>query len=254
MDYLIVVIIGLILGSFANSVIYRLPDIDSLLHDRSECPNCKKKLKPFELIPVISYALLRGKCKDCGTAISWQYPLVEIVMAILFAFIWFKFGYSLYAIYLMLFVWGLVIIFVYDAIKMEIPNEVLLYLFVITVVWIVWEAFLNSQVSGLILQRVWAALAGGIFWLLLNLASSGKWIGFGDFKLGLLLGFVLNLPGVWVFLFLTGILGGLFALLMLALGKKHLQERVALGPIMIVAFLIALFFSSPLITWYLNII
>ncbi len=254
MDFVIVSIAGLILGSFANAIIYRLPDIDSLIHDRSECPHCKAKLPAKDLIPVISYILLRGKCRECGKPISWQYPAIEIVMAILFILCWYYFHASLYSIFLMLLSFGLVIIFVYDLMKMEISNEGLIYLIILTLIWVAWGLYLNSQSIDLIVMRIWAAIIGGIFWLILNLVSKGKWIGFGDFKLGLILGFILAFPNVWVFLFLTAIIGGLVALALIASGKRHLKQKIAFAPIMVTAFFVTAFWGTQILDWYLRII
>jgi leader peptidase (prepilin peptidase)/N-methyltransferase len=252
MIYAIIIIIGLILGSFANSIIYRLPDLESIYFSRSECPKCKTKIRFWDLIPVLSYVVLRGHCRNCQEKISWIYPVVEIATAGIFLLIWLYFGFSVYAIFLMIFSWILIIVFVHDAKTMEISGQALLLLLLLLIIWTVWEAVLYQPTIALLDDHIWAGIIGGILWLILNLVSKGKWIGFGDFQLGFLLGFVLGLPNSVIFLFITAIIGGIVAIVLMALGKKHLKDKVALGPIMILAFFITLFLGQQLLSFYLT--
>ncbi len=252
MIYAIIIVIGLILGSFANSIIYRLPDLESIYFSRSECPKCKTKIRFWDLIPVLSYVFLRGRCRHCQEKISWQYPAVEIVTAVIFLLVWLSFGFSVYSIFLMIFAWILIIIFVHDAKTMEIPGRALIILLFLIIIWTVWEVVLYQPNIAMLDDRIWAGIIGGIIWLILNLVSKGKWIGFGDFQLGFLLGFVLGLPNAVIFLFVTAIIGGIVAIILMALGKKHLKDKIALGPIMILAFFITLFLGQQLLTFYLT--
>jgi leader peptidase (prepilin peptidase)/N-methyltransferase len=152
----------------------------------------------------------------------------------------------------MFFSWILVIVFVHDAKTMEIPRQAIIILLVLIIAWVVWEVALYNLSVTLIGQRIWAGVLGGIIWLILNLVSKGKWIGFGDFELGVLLGFVLSFPNAIVFLFLTAIFGGIYAIILMTLGKKGMKDRVALGPIMIVAFFVTLFLGQQIMAFYLS--
>src|SRR5690554_6056807 len=117
-------IIGLIIGSFLNVIIYRLPKNESIVSPPSHCPNCDKNLRVIDLIPVISFIINRGKCRYCGDKISWQYPLVELLTVFLFLSLFLKFGFnSIFIIYIILVSLLIVLSFI-DIKYMIIPNKI----------------------------------------------------------------------------------------------------------------------------------
>ena len=247
-----VVIFGLIIGSFLTSVIHRLPDIESLIKGRSHCPKCKRQLGVWDLIPLISFVFLAGKCRYCSKKISWHYPLIEFLTATLFLIIYLKFDLTIKSLFLAIISSGLIGIIFYDLEKMIIPDEILTPLIIISFVYIIVNAIINKSITEFNYALIGAAIFSGII-LLLFVISKGKWIGFGDAKLAILLGLILGYPHAITAFFLAFLVGGLVGLILMAIGKKHLKDKVPLAPFMIFGFWTALFWSHELINWYLGI-
>lgn len=247
-------IIGLIVGSFLNSVIYRLDDILSIVRTRSHCPKCKTPLRWYDLVPLLSFVTLSAKCRYCKKSISWQYPIVEFGTALLFVLLYLQFGLTSYSIILMLITCLLVVIFVYDLFHQLIPDE------------IVWSAFglwliayglsffipsLNFYISNwwqpLLGGLISAGIIGIIVWV-----TRGKGMGIGDIKLALLLGFILGYSTVLPFIFLAFILGSIVGLALVWTKAKKMRDTISFGPFLIAGFYLALFFGPKLIEWYLK--
>ena len=245
-------ILGLIIGSFLNSVIWRLSDLESLVKGRSHCPHCQKMLGFWDLIPLLSFVFLLGKCRYCGKRISWQYPLVELTTAVIFVSIYLIFGISVYSILLLIVFSGLIVIAVYDLRKMLIPDEILIPIAVIVFLYQIINALFKNSFGDFGLALMGAAIFGGII-LLLFVISKGKWMGFGDIKLAAFLGLALGFPQVLVGFLLAFLSGGLVGLILIAAGRKHLKDKVPFAPFMIFGFAIALFWGNQLLSWYLNI-
>ena len=149
----IFLIFGLIIGSFLNAVVYRLNAVESLL-ERSHCPHCKKKVRWFDNVPLLSFVLLSARCRDCGEKISWQYPAVEISTGLLFALVgkYFFDGlnfstWPLTAFYLLIFA-ILLIIFVYDFKYMEIPMLVLWLGIGVSLIYFIFIDWQNFEMAG----------------------------------------------------------------------------------------------------------
>lgn len=255
-------LIGLVIGSFLNVLIYRLPRGESLSKGRSHCPNCSHEIRWHDNIPLVSFLFLRGKCRDCGQAISSRYFLVELLTALFFLAVFFKEATgvsdilawpSLFMLVLYLyFVAVLIAISFIDAEHHIIPNK------------IVYPAFVVGVVVLLALERTPAALLnrliGIIFgcglllliYLLAPLVFKKQGLGFGDVKLGAVLGLYLGAP-VILTLFLASFIGTIYGAIMIASKNLKWQEHFAFGPCLCVAGLITYFFGSPIISWYLNL-
>jgi len=233
-DYLLqigVFIFGTIIGSFLNVVILRYGQ--KSLNGRSACPNCDHQLKWFELIPVISYVFLRGKCRQCCKKISCQYPLVELITGLIFllTFIFVGAQNIIYLIYLWVIFSILIVIFVYDLYHKIIP-DLLVFVFIgfslISVIcgfdtlshsW--WQFFLTSSFwAGPILAFPFAFL-----WFI----SKGQWIGFGDAKLSLGIGWFLGLVGGSSAIILGVWLGAAIGVFLVFLSKVVPKSRLSLG-------------------------
>ena len=240
---LLIFIFGLIIGSFLNAVVYRLKHKKNFLKGRSFCPHCKKSLSVSDLVPVLSFLILRGECRYCQEKISKQYPLVELGTGIVFLILYLKFGltleffvYALYSIFL-------IIVFVYD----------LLYYLVLDVVSIpaIIIGFFGSLLLGLSLTNI---LIGGIiglsFFLLQFAISRGKWIGGGDLRLGLMCGFMVGWPKILPLLVITYISGAIISVFLLASKKKKWKDSVPLGIFLTLATLVVILFGDIIIDWY----
>ena len=267
---ILIFIFGLFVGSFLNCVIWRLYQKKSFLIERSICPHCKHQLAWFDLIPIVSFVLLKGKCRYCHKPISWQYPLVELATAILFILpfviqqflplpfydeiLWLEILYYLFLISV------LIILFVYDLKHFIIPDKILIPALLITLFYFLIRDFYlfflhsNFQIFTSFLYQFASATGVSGFFLLLYLISKGRWIGFGDVKLGFLLGFILSWPKSFVFMFLTYIIGGIIGIGLIIFKKKALKAQVPFAPFLIISFIISLFFGGEFINWYLNLL
>jgi leader peptidase (prepilin peptidase) / N-methyltransferase len=236
-------IFGLIIGSFLNAVVYRLNAVESLM-ERSHCPKCKKKIRWFDNVPLLSFILLSAKCRDCGEKISWQYPAVEFVTGVVFALIgnyfflsfdsasWMQAAYYL-AIFSLLFV-----IFVYDIKYMEIPMLVLWLGVGVTLAYFIssdWHDFALA-VSIVDLKTV-AGLLGGLvaFLFFFGLAAYSKetWMGYGDAYIGMLAGLVVGWPNIIPTLMLSFTIGALISVELIIFRKKTMKSQVPFAPFLI---------------------
>ncbi|EKE12074.1 MAG: hypothetical protein ACD_14C00028G0002 [uncultured bacterium] len=236
-------ILGLIIGSFLNAVVYRLEAVESLL-ERSHCPHCKKKVRWFDNVPVISFILLSARCRDCGEKISWQYPVVEFITGIVFALIGNYFfnlvdfsSWALTAYYLVVFS-ILLIIFVYDFKYMEIPMLILWIGVAVSLVYFLyadWQSF--SSLSSILELRTISGILGGLvaggFFFFLAAYSKETWMGYGDAYLGLLAGLVVGWPNIWGALMLSFIIGALISVGLIAVRKKTMKSQVPFAPFLI---------------------
>lgn len=224
-------IIGTVFGSFYNVVGYRIPKGESILYPSSHCPKCNHKLKPMELIPILSFLFLGGKCKNCGEKISWFYPIFEFASGILFALCFVVFGYSLECLFYIVFISMLLIIIISDYQTMIIPDSVLI---VSLGILIIIKFFMSSiEVVGMSLL---AGVGAFIFMLLLKLFGDFLFkkesMGGGDIKLMAIYGFVLGFPMSIVSVFLAAIIGLPISLLVLKSKKNH---EIPFGPFLAIS-------------------
>jgi len=254
--YSVIFLFGLIVGSFLNCVIYRLETRKSFLNGRSYCPHCKHKLIWQDLIPIFSFLILRGKCRYCGKKISLQYPLVEFSTGILFVLILSHSIYNLpFAIYNLIIVCFLIIIFVYDLKHFIIPDKVIYPAILVSCIWyFVSGIFFHLYTKYDILNTIYSAVGAAIFFLLIVLISNEKWMGFGDVKLAFLMGLFLGWPNILVALFLAFFIGAIIGIGLIATGKKTLKSEVPFGPFLVAGTFISLFWGQNIINWYLNLI
>jgi len=258
LDYLLdifVFVFGACIGSFLNCIIYRLESKKSL-KGRSFCPHCKHTLSWQDLFPVFSFLFLCGKCRYCKAKISWQYPLVEISTAVIFLLI-FNFQFSIFNKlsisqflnlgFLFYIASVLIIIFVYDLKHYIIPDKILFPAIIISFAYRVFENF------AMLGNYLIAVIIGSGFFFTIWLVSRGKWMGFGDVKLAVLLGLLLGFPNILVGLFLAFFFGAIIGVILMAGQKKGLKSEIPFGPFLITGSFVAIFFGSQIIQWYLSI-
>ncbi|MCD4761339.1 prepilin peptidase [bacterium] len=254
-------VFGLTIGSFLNCLIYRLHQKKSLL-GRSFCPKCKHKIVWYHNIPVFSFLYLRGRCGYCGKSISWQYPIVELVTGVLFVlsflvnfefrisnfelvFTDFKFIIQLFRDWFIISI--MIVIFIYDLKWFLILDIITLpaALFVFVLNLLLGSSWQNLVISGII---------GGSFFLLQFIVSRGKWIGGGDVRLGLLMGFALGWPMVLTAIFLAYFLGSIIGIFLIVFKKKKWGSKIPLGTFLSLATVVVLFFGEKILTFYLELI
>lgn len=236
--------IGLIIGSFLNVVIYRVPQGESIVFPGSHCPQCGRVLRPWELIPVLSFLLLQGRCKACRAQISWRYPLVELLTGILFFYkTYLEGGFSVGLIFNLVFVSFLIALAFIDLDHFLLPDLLvypLLGLALIRVLLLPGTGWL-PYLSG-------AVLAGGGFWLITKIYPQG--LGFGDVKLAAALGAYLGFPQVLAVIFLASLLGSVIGGMGLLLKGKGLRQEIPFGPFLAAGALIMLYWGEYLIAAY----
>jgi leader peptidase (prepilin peptidase)/N-methyltransferase len=240
---LIFFILGLIVGSFLNVVVYRLNLAETLM-GRSHCPHCKAKIRWFDNVPLASFIILGTKCRDCGEKISWQYPMVEIFTGAVFAFTgsyffsiadtktWVETLFYLGAFSM------LIVIALYDLKYMEIPMVVLWSAVIWTIIFSVvldWASF--SPLLGILNMKIFSGILAGIvaflFFFCLSYFSKEKWMGMGDAYLGLLAGLVVGWPQIIIALMLSFFLGSAWGIIMILNKKKTMKSQIPFAPFLV---------------------
>ncbi|HHX58411.1 MAG TPA: prepilin peptidase [Candidatus Moranbacteria bacterium] len=253
--------LGLIFGSFANVLIDRGQRKESLT-GRSKCDSCNHQLRWLENIPVISFLFLRGRCSSCKNKINWQYPLVELVMAIQFSFVgWYVFSnkidYSLVLwqlIFLITISFLLLVIFIWDFKYLIIPNGMVAIGLAVTFFWKIFIFKKEALDPWDVNNSLWQSILGGLvvsgFFYLLWLFSRGRWIGGGDVKLGAWLGFLVGWKMTYFFLLLTYLSGAIVAIILLLTKRKKMSSQVPFGPFLIFSATIILFWQQEILNLY----
>lgn len=270
-------VLGLVVGSFLNNVIFRLQAGETFIKGRSRCPQCRHKLSWRELIPVFSFLYQRGCCRECEGRIDRQYPWVEFATGALFAL---SLYLGLHACYggpaalglctaydwlSVLRNWTVVsfllLIFVYDLRWQLILDQISLPAIIVVLALNLSLAALAGQGidagSALIqslLNMLAAALAGGGFFLLQFIISKGKWIGGGDIRLGLLMGVIVGWPNIIWALMIAYLVGALVSVGLIVIGSKEWKSQIPFGTFLCAATLLTLFWGDEIVSWYLNLL
>lgn len=238
-------IFGLILGSFLNVLASRWGTTESLVGPRSHCPHCKTPLSSKELIPLVSFFLLRGRCRHCGKNISWQYPIVEVTTAVYLGLLAAR---PLEEFFFFALVGALLLVLAaIDARTYVLPDALLLPLFVLGLL----ANFVLFPFSPP--RMLFGILFGGGFFLFLYLLSRGRWLGFGDVKLGAVLGVLLGWPAVALAVGAAAVAGGAVATLLLLSGKKGWKSPIPFGPFLVFGALLGIILGGALYapgTWF----
>jgi leader peptidase (prepilin peptidase)/N-methyltransferase len=237
-------ILGLIVGSFLNVVIYRLPEGKSIVNPPSHCPQCNTRLKFIDLIPVFSYLFAGGKCRYCGAKISFQYPLVELLTAFFFLFSYLKFGLtSEFFIYVLLLSVLIVISFI-DYKYMIIPNIITYSGIIIGFI----SAIIFDYIT--IIDSLLGIFIPALLLLIVALLFKGG-MGMGDVKLVSMLGAFLGYKYTLAGIFIGSVFGSVIGLALMGFGILNRKDRIPFGPFICLGAVIMIFFGDVLINWYL---
>ncbi len=238
---------GIIFGSFFNVVGLRLPKKIPFYHDRSFCPVCKRQLKWYELIPIFSFIIQRGKCRNCSAKISPIYPIIEMLTGLLFAFSYAQIGFQLELIIALLFISMLMIIFVSDITYMLIPNKILLF-FLPFFIMLRILAPLTPWYDAII-----GAIVGfGLIALIIIVSQGG--MGAGDMKLFGVIGIVLGWKKVLLAFFIAAFLGAIIGGILMVVDKVKKKQPIPFGPYIVVGALVSYFCGEQIITFYLSLL
>ncbi|RJO62556.1 MAG: prepilin peptidase [Dehalococcoidia bacterium] len=241
------VLFGLLVGSFLNVVIDRLPSGQSLAYPPSHCPSCNKRLAVKDLVPVLSYALLKGRCRYCGQPIPLRLPLVEAATAVAFGLLFAFFGLSPELAIALFYFCLLLVIAVIDLEQQLIMN------------WLVYPAAPIATAFSLLAYRLdivpditHAAIGcaiGLVLFLLIAILSRGG-MGLGDVKMAALMGIMLGYPSVLVAIFLAIVAGGIVAIVLLATREKGRKQAIPFGPFLALGTMLALLWGNSIWGWY----
>jgi leader peptidase (prepilin peptidase)/N-methyltransferase len=244
-----VTLLGLFLGSFMNVCIYRLPRGLSPVRPRSGCPKCGHMLSWFENVPILSYLVLRGRCRKCKTRISPMYPSVEFITGAAFFAGYAWYGPSALLIMRLIFVWALICLFIIDFENQILPN-------VITLPGIV-VGLLGNLIDGpgWVNSLVGIAVGGGILWLIAEIyyrVRHEEGLGMGDVKMLAMIGAFLGWKLVILTLVLSSFLGSIVGVFVLVARKESLKYAMPFGTFLAIGALVSSVVGDAILNWYLG--
>lgn len=245
MIILLIFILGLLIGSFLNVCIYRLPLNQSIVTPPSHCMTCNTRLKPWNLIPVVSYLVSRGRCTYCGASYSLRYPMIELLTASLFIWCLQIFGFSLELMKPLILTAFFIVITFIDYDHQLILDKVLLCLSVVGVVINLWTGGVG------VVDMLMAGLIGGGLLLLIALVTGGG-MGGGDIKFAAALGLCFGWQSLLLTLFLSFIFGGIGGVLLLLCKIKNRKDFIPFGPFIALGALVSMLYGNNIITWYIG--
>ena len=255
--FYLVFIFGLVFGSFLNVVVYRLKSGEPIGLSRSFCPYCKTTLKWYDLVPLLSFIYLRGRCRYCRKKISWQYPIVEVLSGLLWFFVFYKVSNSglqvpsskfqvLGFVYYIFVLSALLVIAVYDFKWRIIPDKIIYPAIVVVLIFNLFEISKYQNIM-IFLWPFLVALIAFLFFFMFFYFSKGRAMGLGDAKLSFLIGLFLSpLLAIAAFM-LAFVIGAASGIILIGLGKKSLKSQIAFGPFLVLGAAIAFFFSDFII-------
>jgi leader peptidase (prepilin peptidase) / N-methyltransferase len=239
MVLIILFLLGISVGSFLNVLVERIPRDESFIRGRSHCDKCKHLLSSRDLIPLLSFIMLKGKCRYCGVKLSVQYPLMELFTGIMFLFIYVYLNWSSVvssqfsvnsfiflptSFYIYIFMSSLLVIFVTDLKYRIIPDQILIFdIPVIFIYMLIYHQSLlvNHLLSGVILFVVFLALV---------LITKGKGMGLGDVKFAFVIGLLLGFEKTLIVFYLSFLTGALFSMILILVRKKRMKDAIPFGP------------------------
>jgi len=250
--YIVAVAVGAVVGSFLNVCICRIPEEnESIVKPASRCPSCRSPIKPYDNIPVISYLILRGKCRNCGCRISIRYPAVELLTGLMALCCLWQFGPTFQAIGAFVFVCTLIVVTFIDIDHQIIPDVIslpgipiflLIAVFIMQVPWL--DAVLGLLCGGGILY----AVAVGY-----ELVTKREGMGGGDIKLLGMLGAFLGWKSLLFILLVSSLLGAVIGIALMAVKGRDMKYAVPFGPFLSLAAVLYLFIGDPVIRYFLGI-
>ena len=244
LELILFFITGLAFGSFLGALTYRLPRKESFVGGRSRCDRCRAEIKWYDNIPLLSFLVLQGRCRNCLKPISIRYPLIELATALGVVGIYIL--NRQFPIFLIIILLITISIFVIDFEKKIIPDELI---------------FLGLGVTSVALLLGWngpfylhffGGFASGFFLLLVHLITGGRGMGLGDVKYALFPGTILGWPLSIVWLFISFLTGAGVGAILIILGKAKLGKHIAFGPFLALSFIITAVFGRVLIKWLIG--
>lgn len=252
--YVSLVLIGLAVGSFLNVVIWRLPRGGSLVSPSSRCPSCDTPIRPWDNVPVLSYVILGGRCRNCKARISMRYPLVESLNAILYLLVYNRYGLGLDLPVYLVFVSALIAITFIDLDFQIIPDAITLPGIPISLaagVLLLPDPMLRVQDLGWQASLIGAAAGFGMYYVV-AVASRGG-MGGGDIKMMTMVGALMGWKAVLMTTFLGSLVGSVYGISIMALKGKGRKTKIPFGPFLALGALLTLLVGQEILWWYVNV-
>lgn len=245
-------IFGACIGSFLNVCIYRIPAAVSIVHPGSSCPHCNTMIPFYDNIPIISYLLLRGKCRHCKTNIALRYPLVEFLGGMFALACMVAFGPTLHGLLLFIFIATLIVVTFIDIDHRIIPDVITLpgipifFIFAFAIPTITWlDSIIGILIGG-----------GSLFcvaWLF-HAVTGREGMGGGDIKLLAMMGAVVGWKGILFTIFAASAIGTVVGVLTMIKSSKNMRMAIPFGPFLSTGGILYLFFGRIIIDWYVNLL
>jgi leader peptidase (prepilin peptidase)/N-methyltransferase len=249
-EIILIFILGLIVGSFSNVCIYRIPKNESIIYPASHCPKCRSNISPKDNIPLLSYILLKGRCRNCKSKISIQYPIVELLTGLIYLIIYQTYGLSVQTLIYIILSSALIIIAFIDLNEQIVPDVISLPGIVIGFIisfFVPYISFINSALG---------VLVGGGIILIIGMAGSvifkKEAMGGGDVKLAAMIGAFLGWRYIIISLFLGFFLGALAGIFLIMSKIKSREDTVPFGPFIVLGSFITLLWGEKIISWYIG--
>jgi len=242
---LLYALLGLAVSSFLNVCIDRLPERGSIVSPPSHCPACGRRLAPFDLIPLLSYILLRGRCRYCGAPIPRRVLLVESTTGLLFALLWYRYGFSLWLLLATLYACFFIVIFFIDLEHHLVLNRAIYPAIVVALLLIPFAPGHSAK------ELLLGGLIGfALLFLIASIYPAG--MGMGDVKLATFIGLVVGFPSVFVALLFSFVAGGLVGGGLLLTGLKGRKDPIPFAPFLAAGGMVAMLYGKEIMDWYLG--
>jgi len=269
---LFIFLLGLTVGSFLNVCIYRIPQGESIVFPNSHCPHCGHAIRPYDNVPIISFLVLKGKCRTCGAKISWQYPLVELLTATLFTETFARIGMDVRTGVLWIFFSAIIVLIVVDLRARILPNGITLPLTLVGLIFSLirpvgdgtarsllglfsWTVS-NLRLLSLLDSLIGTLVCGGFLWLVAEAffrIRKIEGLGFGDIKLMGMVGAFLGLKLALFTIMLGSLLGAIIGYAFIKLTGKDNRYELPFGSFLGVAAIIAALWGREILEWYFNL-
>lgn len=244
-------IMGVVFGSFYNVCIFRIPEKLSIINPPSHCYNCNSRLKPLDLIPILSWIMLKGRCRYCGEKISYRYALIEFLTGILFLLVFNKYGYNIQTIYYLIFISMLIIITFIDIDHYIIPDCLIIFGSIVAIL-----ADILGQGIGIKNSLSGALICGGSMLILTSLIEfivKKEVMGGGDIKLFAMTGLFLGIRGGLLTMLLSIYVGAFYGIIVIVnsrLKKQEYNSMIPYGPFISIGALMVVLCGTNIISWY----
>ena len=254
MSFLVVVaVFGLVIGSFLNVCIFRIPRNISIVFPSSRCPTCNHPIRAWDNIPVISYMILGGRCRHCGAKISLQYPFVEALNAFFYVAVFWRYGFGWDSGVYAVFCSSLLVITFVDLEFQIIPDRITLPGIVIGIVagsLLMPDPFMRTTLLGYKASVIGLLSGGGFFYLVAVLSRGG--MGGGDIKMMAMVGALMGWKTVLLTTFLGSLSGSMVGIFLMIFRGRGRKAKIPFGPFLALGAVITLFFGEEILAWYLH--